>query len=57
MKILHVFKKEPDDEVKKLMEVMSEGEESKQFELYKADANYEELIDLVFAHDKVVTWW
>ncbi len=57
MKILHVFKKEPDDEVKKLMEVMSEGEESKQFELYKGDANYEELIDLVFAHDKVVTWW
>ncbi len=57
MKILHVFKKEPDDEVKKLMEVMSEGEESKQFGLDKADANYEELIDLIFAHDQVVSWW
>ena len=57
MKILHIFKKEPDEETKKLVELMSEGEEIKQFELYKGDPNYEQLIDLVFEHDKVVTWW
>ncbi|MBE9571613.1 MAG: hypothetical protein IMF11_13375 [Proteobacteria bacterium] len=57
MKTLHIFKTEPDEETKILAELMSEGEESKQFELYKGDANYEQLIDLVFEHDKVVTWW
>jgi hypothetical protein len=57
MKILHLFKKEPNDEVKKLMEIMSEGEETKQFDLYKGDVNYDQLIDLIFEHDKVVTWW
>jgi hypothetical protein len=57
MKILHVFKKEPDEETKKLAELMSEGEESKTFELYKENVNYEQLIDLLFECDKTVTWW
>lgn len=57
MKILHVLRNEPNDEVKKLMELVSQGEETKQFELYKGDVNYDQLIDLVFGHDKVITWW
>jgi len=57
MKILHIFKTEPNDEVKKLVEIMSEGEETKTFELYKENVNYEELIDLVFECDKVISWW
>lgn len=57
MKILHIFKKEPNEEVKNLVEIVSEGEESKTFELYKENVNYEELIDLVFECDKTVTWW
>ncbi|MCD6254928.1 MAG: hypothetical protein LWW78_05900 [Deltaproteobacteria bacterium] len=57
MKILHIFKTEPNDEVKKLVEIMSEGEEAKTFELYKENVNYEELIDLVFECDKVISWW
>lgn len=57
MKILHIFKTEPNDEVKKLVEIMSEGEETKTFELYKENVNYEELIDLMFECDKVISWW
>ncbi len=57
MKILHIFKTEPNDEVKKLVEIMSEGEEAKTFELYKENVNYEELIDLMFECDKVISWW
>jgi len=57
MKILHIFKKEPDEETKKLVELMSEGKETKTFELYKGNVNYEELIDLLFECDKAVTWW
>lgn len=57
MKLLHVLRSEPDDEVKKLVEILSDGTESKTFGLYKGAANYDELIDLVFEHDKVITWW
>lgn len=57
MKILHIFKKKPDEETKKLVELMSEGKETKTFELYKENVNYEQLIDLLFECDKTVTWW
>jgi len=57
VRLLHVLRSEPDDEVKKLMEILSEGTESKTFELYKGTVDYNKLIDLVFEHDKVVTWW
>lgn len=57
MKILHIFKKEPNEEVKKLVKIVSEGEESKTFDLYKDGVNYEELIDLLFECDKAISWW
>lgn len=57
MKLLHVLRSKPNDEVKHLIRILSEGKESRVFELYRADTNYDELIDLVFEYDKVVTWW
>jgi len=57
MKILHVFKTEPDEVTKTLVEVISKGEDSTTFELYKEDVDYGELLDLVFEHDKVISWW
>jgi hypothetical protein len=57
MKILHIFKKEPNEETKKLAEIMSEGEEAKTFELYKGNVDYNKLIDLIFESDKTLTWW
>ncbi|MBW2036030.1 MAG: hypothetical protein JRI41_00930 [Deltaproteobacteria bacterium] len=57
MKILHIFKHEPDDEVKKLSAGISEGEEVSEFGLYEGNIDYGSLIDLIFEHDKVITWW
>ena len=57
MKLLHVLRSEPNDEVRKLMRILSDETESAKFELYKKAVNYEKLIDLVFEHDRVVTWW
>lgn len=57
MKILHVFKTEPDEVTKTLVEVISKGEDSTTFELYKEDVDYGKLLDLVFEHDKVISWW
>ena len=57
MKLLHVLRSEPNDEVRKLMRILSDETEPAKFELYKKAVNYEKLIDLVFEHDRVVTWW
>jgi len=57
MKILHIYKTEPDETTKTLVNILSKGEEITEFELFKDDVDYGKLLDLVFEHDKVVTWW
>ena len=60
MKTLHILKTTPDDDTTNAlmsMLVNSEGEESTIFRLYEEPANYEELLDLIFEHDKVISWW
>ncbi len=57
MRILHVFKSEPDETTKTLMEPSLEGHEVQEFEMYKADVDYDKFIDLVFKHDKIICWW
>ncbi|WP_022852792.1 hypothetical protein [Thermodesulfatator atlanticus] len=59
MKILHVYRNEPTDEVKKLVEILNEGNEAQEFKLYEAkeDADYDKLIQLIFEADKTISWW
>jgi len=57
MKSLHILKSEPDHNTKLLMDILSEDEEMGTFSLYEGDPDYEKLIDLIFEHDRVVTWW
>ncbi|MFH1293895.1 MAG: hypothetical protein ABIJ44_07175 [Pseudomonadota bacterium] len=59
MKIMHILKTEPDNNTKTLMSAFnkSEGGEAMEFKLYDEQADYEELIDLIFEHDKIISWW
>jgi len=57
MKILHVLKSEPDDAVRTLMAAVSEGNDVRQFEMYKGDVDYDKLIELVFENEKTICWW
>ena len=57
MNTLHVLKSEPDDTTKELMRLLSEGEEATEFELYNGRPDYGKLIDMIFEHDKVISWW
>lgn len=57
MKLLHILKSEPDEKTRTFMDILSEGEEAAQFSLYEDAADYEKLIDMIFAYDKVITWW
>ncbi len=58
MKILHILKTEPDDGTNTLVSVLSmpHGQDATVTRLDDL-TDYEELIDLIFEHDKVITWW
>jgi len=59
MKILHIYKSEPDDVTKTLVGILSERKENTEFPLYQGEPDYGQLIDLIFEHDhdKVISWW
>ena len=57
--ILHILKTEPDNNTKILMASFGEtqSKETSVFALYDEQADYEKLIDLIFEHDKIISWW
>ena len=57
MNTLHVLKSQSDETTKELMRLLSEGEETTEFELYNGQQDYGKLIDMIFDHEKVISWW
>ena len=58
MKILHILKNPPDETIERLIDAMNdENDETAVEPLFKADINWERLVDDIFAHDKVICWW
>jgi hypothetical protein len=57
MKLLHILKSDPDENTKTFIGILSEGEQAAEFRLYEEATDYEKLIDMIFEHDKVITWW
>ncbi len=59
MKILHIYKSEPDDVTQSLVDILSEEKEKTEFSLYDGDPDYGQLIELIFDHDpkNVISWW
>ncbi|OAQ20966.1 hypothetical protein [Thermosulfurimonas dismutans] len=59
MKILHVYRSEPNEEVQKLVSLLNEGNEAMEFKLYEAkdDADYDKLIQMIWEADKTISWW
>ncbi len=55
--MLHILKSPPDAITETLIQILSQGEDSLRFPLYEAGVDYEKLIDLVFEHERVVSWW
>lgn len=60
-KKLHILKTPPDDTQRTLMCALSLGYNCLQIPLFDVEGeeatDYEELIDLIFDYDEVVTWW
>ena len=57
MKVLHIFKSEPDEIIKTFVKPYAHDDQVMKFELYKKDPDYDHLIKQIFRYDKVVCWW
>jgi len=57
---LHIFNSPPDDLQRTLICALSLGYNCLQLPLFQIEdeePDYEELIDLIFEYDEVITWW
>ena len=57
MKLLHIYRSKPTGEVLTLAKILSEGNETIDFPLYEEKVDYAKLVDLIFSHDRAVSWW
>ncbi len=57
MKILQVYRSEPNDDVKTLVEILNRDREADEFKLYEENPDYDALVEKIFAADKTVCWW
>ena len=57
MKMLHIYRSQPDDTVNKLVEVINEGNEGETFDLSTDNPDYDKLVEMLFEADKAITWW
>ena len=57
MKILHILRTEPDETVDNFIKASTNGDQAKAAELYKSDIDWSCLVDDIFSHDKVISWW
>lgn len=57
MKILNVYRSEPDDTVKQLVEIVSRDRETESFNLMDSDPDYDALVDKIFEADQTICWW
>jgi hypothetical protein len=57
MKILNIYKSEPDATVKKLVEIVSRDREVESFDLSVEKPDYDSLVDKIFSADQTICWW
>jgi len=57
MKILYILRTRPDVTVEKLMQTITNGDQSQVRKLYEDKIDWSKLVDDIFHHDKVISWW
>jgi hypothetical protein len=57
-KILHILLSRPDEKQEKLMNSVSQGKPALFYALFaKEETDFDQLIDLIFEYDQIITWW
>jgi len=57
MKVLNVYRSQPDETTKKLVEIVSRDREADSFDLNVDTPDYDQLVDKIMAADKTICWW
>lgn len=57
MKMLHIYRSEPTEDVKKLVEIVSEGRDQASFDLNVESPDYDKLVDMIWDADQTICWW
>ncbi len=57
MKVLNVYRSEPDETVTKLVEIVTRDRDADSFDLNVDSPNYDELVDKIFDADQTICWW
>ncbi len=57
MKMLHIYRSEPTDDVKKLVEIVSEGRDQVSFNLNVESPDYDKLVEMLWDADQAICWW
>ena len=57
MKILNVYRSEPDETTKKLVAIVSRDREEDNFDLSVDNPDYDQLVDKIMTADKTICWW
>ncbi len=57
MKVLNVYRSEPDETTKKLVEIVSRDREADSFDLNVDSPDYDQLVDKMMGVDKTICWW
>jgi hypothetical protein len=56
MTTLHILRTKPDEQVRGIIREVTSGETT-QIALYEETVDYERLVDAIFRHDRVISWW
>lgn len=57
MKILNVYRSQPDETVQKLIEIVNRDREVDTFDLTVDSPDYDNLVDKIFEADQTICWW
>jgi hypothetical protein len=57
MNILHIIRSKPSEETLNFITELSEGNNCQFIKLFEGAVDYDELVKLVFAFDRVISWW
>jgi hypothetical protein len=57
MKILYILRSRPDVTVEKFMKSFTNGDQADVTALYQENMDWSKLVDDIFEHDKVISWW
>lgn len=60
MKLLYLYRFKPTEsteKTKKLVDIVSKGNEVMEVKLYEDNPDYDKVVDMIWEADKIISWW